>query len=340
VAHGFREREGRHRAWHRADRSRAAAVARGDGWDWPAWQDGALVLARHELGGDSGFASRAEVSQSQRGGRLKGSPPSATVPAMPPPGPRGRASRRRQSHGERRVQRFAGLAFVGAVLVLTLLLTAFGSVRSQPSTTTVAAPASTLLAPAGPPRPQIVAVRGRLRLQLPVAQSRVTAIGYHGGSLGALPLEPVGKRGNHGFLGRLVDRVLGPERGELVWYQLQGGRGSRTSTLDVGAPAGTDVFAPVDGVITGMSDFVIDRKAYGIRIDIQPSAAPSLVLSLVRLEPDPVLTVGSTVAAGKTRLGTVLDLSQVEDHALAEFTQDAGNHVALSVRPAPTLALP
>lgn len=238
------------------------------------------------------------------------------------------------------MQRFAGLVFVGAVLVFTLLLTAFGSVRSGQDTITVAAPTSALLAPAGPPRPQIVAVRGRLRIQLPVAQSRVTAIGYHGGSVGALPLEPVGKRGNHGFLGRLVDRVLGPERGELVWYQLAGGNGRRTSTLDVGAPAGTDVFAPVDGVITGMSDFVIDREAYGIRVDIQPAAAPSLVLSVMRLDPDPVLTVGSTVVAAKTRLGTVLDLSEVEEHALAEFTQDAGHHVTLAVRPAPTLALP
>jgi hypothetical protein len=85
---------------------------------------------------------------------------------------------------------------------------------------------------------------------------------------------------------------------------------------------------------------VIDRRTYGIRIDIQPSAAPSLVLSLVRIEPDPVLTVGSTVAAAKTRLGTVLDLSEVEEPALAEYTQDAGNHVTLFVRPAPTLSLP
>jgi hypothetical protein len=340
VAHGGREGEKEHRARHRADRNGLRPVTSDAAWDWPAWTEGALALDRHELWGEARFAPSNTVSQSQRGPGLKARRSSATVPAMPPPGSRGKASRRPQHEGDRRVQRFAGLAFVGAVLVLTLLLTAFGSVRSQPATTTVAAPSSTLLAPAGPPRPQIVAVRGRLRIQLPVAQSRVTAIGYHGGSVGGLPLGPVGKRGNHGFLGRLVDRVFGPEQGELVWYQLEGGSGPRTSTLDVGAPAGTDVFAPVDGVITGMSDFVINRKTYGVRIDIQPASAPSLVLSIVRLEPDPVLTVGSTVVAAKTRLGTVLDLSEVEEHALAEFTQDVGNHVTLTVRPAPTLALP
>jgi len=262
------------------------------------------------------------------------------VPAMPPPRATRRATRPRPRDADRRLQRFAGLAFVGAVLVLTLLLTAFGSVRAETPPVTVAEPLSNRLAPAGPPRPQIVALRGKLRIQLPVPQSRVTAVGYHGGSVGALPLEPLGKRGNQGLLGRLVDRVFGPERGQLVWYQLEGGSGSATSTLDVGAPPGTDVFAPVDGVVTGMSDVVVDRRTYGVRVDIQPTNAPALVVSITRLQPDPILTVGSTVAAAKTRLGTVLDMSEVEKHALAEYTQDAGHHVSISVRPATTLALP
>ena len=259
---------------------------------------------------------------------------------MPPPRHPGRATRRRQRQHERRAQHFAGLAFVGAVLVLTLVLTAFGSVRSTAPTTTLADQMNTRLAPSGPPRPQIVALRGKLRIQLPVPQAKLTAIGFHGGSVGALPLEPLGKRGNHGFLGRLVDRVFGPDHGQLVWYQLPGGSGAATSTLDVGASPGTDVFAPVDGVVTGMSELVIDREARGVRIDIQPATAPSLVVSIVRLEPDPLITVGSTVVAAKTRLGTVLDLSDVERHELAEYTQDAGNHVTLTVRPAATLALP
>jgi len=302
------------------------------------WEDGALALQRHEVPKDFAFESGTELSQSPFRTRLKGRRSSATVPRMPPPRAHGPARRRRQRQSAHRLQRFAGLAFVGVVLVVTLLLTAFGSVRSQPAVTAVAEPATTRLVPAGPPRPQIVATRGKLRIQLPVPQARVTAIGYHGGTPGALPLEPLGQRGNHGFLGRLIDRVFGPERGELVWYQLGGSSG--TSTLDVGAPPETDVFAPADGVVVGMSDFVLERKAYGVRVDIQPASAPSLVISVTRLEPDPVLTVGSAVVAAKTRLGTVLDLSEVEEHALADYTQDAGNHLTIAVRPATTLALP
>ena len=37
---------------------------------------------------------------------------------------------------------------------------------------------------------------------------------------------------------------------------------------------------------------------------------------------------------------TLLDLSRVEQQALARYTKDAGNHVSIEVRPAATLALP
>jgi hypothetical protein len=36
----------------------------------------------------------------------------------------------------------------------------------------------------------------------------------------------------------------------------------------------------------------------------------------------------------------VLDLSGIEKQALAKYTQDAGNHVAVELRPAATLTLP
>jgi hypothetical protein len=50
--------------------------------------------------------------------------------------------------------------------------------------------------------------------------------------------------------------------------------------------------------------------------------------------------VGAEVAASTTKVGTLLDLSGVERQALARFTNDAGNHVAVEVHPSATLALP
>ena len=200
------------------------------------------------------------------------------------------------------------------------------------------APAIRLL-PAGPPAPLVVARQGSLRLQLPIEQSRVTAIGYHASSDGALELEPLGRRGNDGLFSRLARRVFGGGEGTLVWYQLAGGDGPATSTLDVGAAPGTDVYSPVDGMVVGITEYVINGRKHGVRIDIRPTSAPSVVVSLTHLRPDPALTIGKSVAAGSSRLGTLLDFSRVERQALARYTQDAGNHVAIEVHPAATLAL-
>jgi len=209
------------------------------------------------------------------------------------------------------------------------LLTAFGS-ASPSAVQNVFAPSKRLL-PTGPPKPHIVALQGSLRIQLPIAKSRVTAIGYHAVE-GALALEPLGRQGNEGVFARLARRFFGSGGSGLVWYQLSGGKGSPTAALDVGAAPGTDVFSPVDGTVVGLTDYVVNNRTLGVRVDIRPVTAPSVLVSLTRLRPDPALSVGSSVAAATSRLGTVIDFSGVERQALARYTRDAGNHVTLQVR--------
>ena len=198
------------------------------------------------------------------------------------------------------------------------------------------APATRLL-PSGPPEPLIVSTVGALRVQLPIEQNRVTAIGYHSVDDGALALHPLGRRGNQGMVARLVERVFGAPDSSIVWYQLAG---NETSALDVGAAPGTDVYSPVDGTIVGITDYVLNGQTRGVRIDIRPLTAPALLVSVTRLRADPALTVGSSVAAGSTRLGMVLDLAHVERQALARFTQDAGNHVTLQTYSAAARNIP
>jgi hypothetical protein len=223
------------------------------------------------------------------------------------------------------------------IAVVTTLLTAFGDGRS-PSVDSVLAPPTGLVA-ASPPRPQIVATAGSLRLQLPVSQRSVTAIGYHGTLDGALALDPVGRQGNQGFVKRLFHRIFGGKKGGLVYYRL-GGSGTPTGALDVGAAPRTDVYAPVDGSITGLTDYVVNGRTFGVRIDIQPTNAPSMVVSLTHVRADPSLTVGSAVVAATSKIGTVIDLSHVEREALARYTRDSGNHVSLEVHEAASLVSP
>ena len=222
-------------------------------------------------------------------------------------------------------------------LVIVLVVSAFGA--GTPARTEIA-PASATRVLAGRPEPQFVASAGPLHLYVPVAQKVLTAVGYHGGREGGLDLQPLGRQGNEGLLSRLWHRIVGSSRNDLVWYQLGGSGGPSTSALDVGAPAGTDVYAPVDATVVAISDFVLENRVYGARIDLRPSSAPSLVLSLTEVRPDPALVVGSTVAAGTSKLGTIVDLAGVERQALARYTQDAGNNVSLEVHPAATLSLP
>ena len=202
----------------------------------------------------------------------------------------------------------------------------------------VSPPASpTRLLPAGPPVPRVVARLGALRLQLPVNESRLTAIGYFSAEDGSLALSPVGRQVNEGLIRRLFHKVLGGGGGWPHWYMLPGGHGPSTSALDVGAAPGTDVYAPVNGTIVGIGKVVLDGKTYGARVDIQPLDAPSLIVSVSHVAADPSLAVGAMVTADASKLGTVLDFSRVEEQTLSRYTNDAGNHVLVEVHPSATL---
>jgi len=220
------------------------------------------------------------------------------------------------------------IGIVVALALVTLILTAFGSNSPQNVATAVApAPARGV-----PPEPQVLATVGNLQIKLPIAAEAVTAIGFHGASGDAMELSPVGRQVNEGLLARLWRRIAGSSQKGPVWFQLDGGPG--TDVLDVGAMPGTDAYSPVEGTVVSISDFVIDGKAFGSRIDVRPSASPSLIVTLTHLKPDPSLTVGSPVFASSSKLGTVVDVATVERQALAKHAGTGGNNVAIDVHPA------
>jgi murein DD-endopeptidase MepM/ murein hydrolase activator NlpD len=302
-----------------------------DQWDFET--RGALALKRRPE--DPG-------PESPKGLKAQGT--SVTVPRMATQAPRlaarTRARRRDDARAKaRRARRVAALVVVATVSLVTLVLTAFGT--GAPTTVSFTGPAPTgRLLPAGPPRPQVVAMQDTLRIQLPVNQNRITAIGYHASGTGALALQPVGTQANAGLVGRLLHKLFGETGSDLRYYLLDGGVGPQTGGLDVGAPVDTDVYAPVDGSVIAIPDQVLSGRSYGVRIDIQPSGNPGVVVSLENMRADPALTVGSTVIAGRTKIGRISDLSKVERAGLARYTQDNGQHVHLEVHPATSISSP
>jgi len=287
-----------------------------DSWDWT---EGALALEWEEW---------VEPRLNER----------RTFDTVPPDMPSSRPIRRRrverrEARAARRARRFALLIVLAVVLVIALALTAFGGGPAndlQRISVTGAGVAATQ------PYPQIVAVRGPVRIQMPIVQNVATAIGYHSASDGALTLSPLGHQGNEGVVQRVFHAIFGGSGGHPVWYRLDGGT---TSALDVGAPSGTDVYAPVDGTVVGITPFVVAGHRFGSQIDIQPENAPSLVVTLTQLRADSAIAVGDNVVSGRTKVGSVVDLSSVERQALARYTNDAGNHVSVEVRPSAALVL-
>ena len=308
-------------------------------WDFPL--QGALALEPEPVA----LPDEAENTRKKRPFRLIALAGFVTVPRMATTEAPGFAARARQRQREearakaRRARRTAALVVIACGCLVALLLTAFGRGAETAVTVTGPAPASRLL-PAGPPRPQIVATHESLRIQLPVNQSRLTAIGYHASGTLALPLEPVGTQANAGIAERLFRRLFGGSGSNVRYYLLAGGVGADTGGLDVGAPVDTDVYAPVDGSVIAITDNIVNGTAYGVRIDIQPSGSPGVVVTLTNLRPDPALTVGSTVSSAKTKIGRIIDLSEVERAGLARYTQDNGQHVHIEVHPATALTSP
>jgi hypothetical protein len=236
------------------------------------------------------------------------------------------------------MRRSAGLVLA---LALTVVIAA-AAIRSDPGSTpdpvSAAVPTPGLI-PDGPPKLQPLAEAGALQLDVPIRQERITAIVYHGiGDSNAIPLQPVGRQVNAGFLSRLGDRIFGGSSSNGPRYYVDGsGPGPDTGSVDIGAPAGTTVYSPVSGVVVSVRPFQLDNRQWGNVIQIRPDLAPAVTVTLTNLNARSNgihVQVGDRVTRATTELGMVIDLSKVLEQTVARYTSDQGNHVAVSIAPA------
>ena len=246
---------------------------------------------------------------------------------------RRRTVRRRSPH---RLRRLLTAALVVAIGVLAFTLLHSGS----PSTSTSGIPVGNRAeaAPNGPPSPpETLATVSSLALELPISQGRVTAIVYHAtGVSDAIPLTPAGSQRNAGFLARLGDRLFGSGDSSGPRYYIDGGgSGPDTGAVDVGAPAGTNVYAPVDGVVVSVRPYLLNGQVRGSIVQIRPSDLAAVIVTVGNLGKHLNVDVGTPVQASVTKLGTVVDLSKLIDQTVSHYTSDAGNHVSMQVGPAP-----
>lgn len=170
--------------------------------------------------------------------------------------------------------------------------------------------------PGGRPTPIPIARAALTQLRLPVERGRVTTIMFRpSGDPQAVALAPLGPMPN-----KTADR--------------RGRTGPDRAAVDIGAPAGTRVYSPVDGTVIGVSDWVLRGTVVGIQVSIEPQSASDLAVVVTHIRPSessPPVRVGTAVRAGITVLGQIVDLSGIIEQELARYSADSGNHVALEV---------
>jgi hypothetical protein len=176
----------------------------------------------------------------------------------------------------------------------------------------------------------VLAEAAGVEISTPIRPASLTGLGYHPEGETLVEMSP---RGRNLSANPILGLFTGGSTPEDIRYHLMDPAerpGPRTGALDVGAEAGTTVYAPVTGVITAIRP---DPTIQGANVvEIEPADNPNLrvSVSLVRnisagIGPD------SPVTAGMTELGAVADSAEVLEPQLSSYTTDAGNHVTVSV---------
>ena len=118
----------------------------------------------------------------------------------------------------------------------------------------------------------------------------------------------------------------------LHLYRVQDATEMDTS-IDVGAKAGTTVYAPVTGTVVLVRDYDLYGYVPDVEIHIQPEGHPELDVVLLH-QYDPQVKAGDKVEGGATPLSSVRDIAKdLTDVQLGFFTaaDDPGNHSHVQV---------
>ncbi len=176
----------------------------------------------------------------------------------------------------------------------------------------------------------VLANVGGVSIATPIRPSALTGLGYHPEGESLAEMEP---RGDNLSGNPLLALIPGGSTPESIRYHTMDSadrEGPKTGALDVGAPAETTVYSPVDGAITSIRPDPAISDANIIEIQPQDNPDMRVTVSLVENAPDSA-GVKTPVTAGDTELGLVADSAEVLDPQLSEYTSDAGNHVTIAV---------
>ena len=226
-----------------------------------------------------------------------------------------RRSRRRlaQRHRDRRA--VAVLAIASAIAVIVAAVPFAFSGGGGPGDIAPADPLTESPFAGGGPANLIVARAAGIDLRLPLASDRMTAAVLSSSD------NPTARR-------------LDPGEGvDVISNAGSDAAGPPSSALSIGAPAGTPVYSPIDGIVASVSPNLVAGRELGFQVTLQPNSQSSAAIRVTNLTAAPGgrPQLGEPVGAGATPLGQVADLSGVAQLSMSRFTADAGNHIRVEV---------
>lgn len=259
----------------------------------------------------------------------------------------GRAARQQRLARRAMLQRLYVSGAVIAVMCLALIAwrhhsdqhAVGGLFSSSPAKTASARAADPKVEPKVDPTP-VFASYGSLQLRLPVSVADLTEIGFHQASYTyALHLKTTltdadmasAKRDKSTHRDKSVQET-GPAA-VLTGSALRMWRsrpGKPDSAADVGAKAGSDVLAPVSGVIVKVKSYKLYNKYPDYEIHIRPKGFDSIDCVMIHID-DISCEPGDEVTAGVTRIGAVRLLSDRVHHQLGDYTLGGGDHTHIQL---------
>ncbi len=164
----------------------------------------------------------------------------------------------------------------------------------------------------------------------PIRPEDLTGLGYHPEGESLVEMSPRGKNLSANPVTSIFARGSTPEKIQYYLMDPAERQGPRTGALDVGAEAGTAVYAPVTGTVTAIRPDPLLQEGANV-VEIKPADDPNVRISVSLVQKiDDEVGPKSPVTAGMTELGSVADSAAVLNPQLAEHTNDAGNHVTVS----------
>jgi hypothetical protein len=234
---------------------------------------------------------------------------------------------RREARKSNRASVYRRRRIMAVCLMLSFMLALVFAVLVQ---TPEAAERAVPIDPGNAGADTVLAKAADVEISTPIRPESLTGLGYHPEGESLVEMVP---RGENLSANPLLDLFTGRTTPEKIHYHMMdaaGRSGPQTSALDVGAGAGTTVYAPVTGMVTAIRPDPMVQGANVVEIKPDANANVRVTVSLVRSTEDSA-GVTTYVTAGMTELGTVADSAEILDPQLSSYTSDAGNHVTISV---------